>query len=162
MWNRSSFILTAALLLGCDGDRRPELKPLQADQAEAQIKQPQALPPAVVTDHADGPPSIAIEPITISTAAADIDKGKALFASKACVACHKPDDTRLVGPGLKGVTARRSTAWLQRMILAPDVMLREDATAKALLKTYGAPMPAPALDPKTELPALLAYLKSLE
>jgi cytochrome c len=111
---------------------------------------------------ADGPESIKIEPLAVSTAAGDIDKGKALFASKGCNACHKADETKLVGPGLKGVTARRSTKWIQRMILSPEVMVREDPVAKQLLGTYFAPMANQGVDPKNELPPLLAYLKSIE
>jgi hypothetical protein len=41
-------------------------------------------------------------------------------------------------------------------------MVKEDPVAKQLLGTYFTPMPAQAVDAKTELPAMMAYLKSLE
>ncbi len=111
---------------------------------------------------ADGPDSIKIEPLTVSTAEPDIEKGKQVFTAKGCPACHKIDDAKLVGPGLKGVTARRTVPWIQRMILSPEVMVKEDPVAKQLLATHFTPMPAQGVDPKAELPALVAYLKSLE
>ncbi len=117
---------------------------------------------AAVAVGPDGPASIKIEPLSVSTAPADIEKGKGIFAAKGCVACHKVDDTKLVGPGLKGVTARRTVPWLQRMILSPEVMVKEDPVAKQLLGIHFTPMPAQGVDAKTELPILIAYLKSLE
>ena len=99
---------------------------------------------------------------SVSTAAADIAKGQATFAAKGCTACHKVGGGKLVGPDLKGVTARRSQAWLETMILEPDRMLKEDAVAKELLKTHLVPMPNQGVDVEKELPFILAYLKSVE
>ncbi|HET9449246.1 MAG TPA: cytochrome c [Aggregicoccus sp.] len=99
--------------------------------------------------------------IKISKAKADIKKGEEIFAAKGCVACHRMD-TRLVGPPLKGVTKRRSQEWLEKMILRPDIMAREDEVARKLLTEYLTPMPNQNVDPKTELPLILAYLKANE
>lgn len=140
-------VLVSLFLFACN-----ETPSAPAAQAEAA---PAAVGP-------DGPASIKIEPLTVSTAAADVEKGKAVFTAKGCVACHKTDATKLVGPGLKGVTERRTVAWIQRMILSPDVMVKEDPVAKQLLGTHFTPMPAQGVDPKSELPSLVAYLKSLE
>ena len=100
--------------------------------------------------------------ITISTAAADIAKGQELFTTKGCVACHKIGGGKLVGPDLKGVTARREQEWIERMILRPDIMVKEDATAKGLLGQYFTPMPNQNVDTQKELPFILAYLKANE
>jgi mono/diheme cytochrome c family protein len=109
-----------------------------------------------------GPASITIPAIAISTEAAAIQKGQELFASKGCQACHKVGGGKLVGPDLQGVTSRRNPKWIAKMILKPEVMLQEDATAKELFKTHLTPMPNQNVDPATELPALLAFLKSHE
>ncbi len=42
----------------------------------------------------------------------------------------------MIGPALKGVLERRSPEWVMNMIINPDVMLKEDPIAKALLKEY--------------------------
>jgi mono/diheme cytochrome c family protein len=105
---------------------------------------------------------IEVPTFTISTAQADIDKGKELFAGKGCGACHKIGGGKLVGPDLKGVTARREQVWIERMILKPEVMTKEDPTAKDLFKTYMTQMTNQGIDPKEQLPLLLAYLKANE
>lgn len=105
---------------------------------------------------------IEVPTFTISTAQADIDKGKELFAGKGCGACHKIGGGKLVGPDLKGVTARREQVWIERMILKPEVMTKEDPVAKDLFKTYMTQMTNQGIDPKEQLPLLVAYLKANE
>ncbi|HRP68671.1 MAG TPA: c-type cytochrome [Turneriella sp.] len=65
-------------------------------------------------------------------------KGEKLFHEQ-CSACHKIDE-RYVGPALKGVTTRRTPEWVMNMIVNPEQMTREDATAKELLGEYMAQM----------------------
>lgn len=135
--------------------------------SEVQAAPTAAAAPAPAEASSAPPTAVAPAPLTarvanISTAAADITKGQELFAAKGCTACHKATDVKLVGPGLKGVTARREQAWLEAMILEPERMLRDDATAKELLKVHLVPMPNQGVDPDKELPLILAYLKSIE
>jgi len=106
--------------------------------------------------------AISVPDFVISTAAADIAKGADTFAAKGCVACHKVGGGKLVGPDLKGVTARRDEVWIKKMILRPDVMIVEDAEAKKMFTQFLTPMPNQNVDPATELPLIMAYLKSAE
>jgi hypothetical protein len=78
------------------------------------------------------------------------------------VGCHKIGGGKLVGPDLKGVTARRDADWVSRMILRPDLMVKEDEAAKKLLVEHLVPMPNQNVDPQKELPLLLAFLKANE
>lgn len=113
----------------------------------------------------DAPPEkvvIEVPDFVVSTAAADITKGQEIFAAKGCTACHKIGGGKLVGPDLKGVTARRDEAWLKKMILRPDVMIKDDDVAKKLFVEHLTPMPNQGVDPKSELPFIMAFLKSLE
>ncbi len=110
----------------------------------------------------DGPASIEVPELTVSTLPADIQKGEQIFATKGCTACHKMGGGKLVGPDLKGVTARRSIKWIEKMILKPEVMVKEDEVAKGLLKTYMTPMANQNVLPDAELPFILAYLKAHE
>ena len=105
--------------------------------------------------------SLKVPDVTYSSAQPDIDKGKEVFTAKGCNGCHKIGGGKLVGPDLKGVTGRRDKEWIAKMILRPDIMIKEDATAKDLFKTYMTPMPNQGV-PEADLPALMSYLKSNE
>ncbi len=124
-----------------------------------------AAPPAAEPAAAPAAPVATPMPtpdITLSTAAADVTKGEEVFAMKGCTACHKLGGGKLVGPDLKGVMTRRDQEWVERMILHPDVMLKEDPVAKKLLAEHFTPMPNQNVDPKEELPFILSYLKGAE
>lgn len=114
----------------------------------------------------DAPPAIQsavpVPSFAISKSPADVARGLEVFAEKGCTACHKVGGGKLVGPDLKGVTARRDETWIKRMILRPDIMVKEDETAKKLLAEHLTPMPNQNVDPSKDLPPLLAYLKSVE
>lgn len=74
------------------------------------------------------------------------DVGAELFRRN-CVACHSVGGGSVVGPDLKGVTVRRSQAWIRGMIARPDSMLRVDPVAQELLAQYQVPMLNRELDP---------------
>ncbi|BCS52454.1 c-type cytochrome [Geobacter sp. SVR] len=69
------------------------------------------------------------------------DQGKELF-EKHCASCHTIGGGDSGGPDLKGVTARRPTDWLERVIAEPDKLTAgKDATQAELVKKYGFEMP---------------------
>ena len=63
------------------------------------------------------------------------EKGKAIFESK-CASCHKTTGEKLVGPGIKGITERRTPEWIMNMITNPQEMTQQDPVAKALLEKH--------------------------
>lgn len=65
-------------------------------------------------------------------------EGEAIFKAK-CSACHKISK-RFIGPGMKGVTQRRTPEWIMNMILNPEEMVQKNEIAMQLLKEYNAPM----------------------
>ena len=67
-----------------------------------------------------------------------VTEGEAIFKAK-CSACHKISK-RFVGPGMKGITQRRTPEWIMNMILNPEVMVKDNEIAKQLLAEYNAPM----------------------
>ncbi|HEY3406306.1 MAG TPA: c-type cytochrome [Ohtaekwangia sp.] len=69
-----------------------------------------------------------------------IGRGKAIYEMK-CQACHRLDETRIVGPGWKDVTKRRQPEWIMNMITNVDVMLDKDAEAQKLLELCLTRMP---------------------
>ncbi len=74
----------------------------------------------------------------VATAAdTDVQAGQQLFQQKGCVACHTIGKGVLVGPDLKGVTAKEPRAWLEQWISAPDAMVaKKDPTAVSLLLQF--------------------------
>lgn len=62
-------------------------------------------------------------------------KGEAVFNAK-CSACHKVTDQKLVGPGLLGVTKRRTPEWIMNQITNPVEMEAKDPVGKALLAKH--------------------------
>lgn len=75
--------------------------------------------------------SVQLGPIDPAMAA----KGQAIFTAK-CSACHKVTDQKLVGPGLLGVTKRRTPEWIMNQITNPAEMEQKDPVGKALLAKH--------------------------
>ena len=69
-----------------------------------------------------------------------VTKGKATYEMK-CLACHRLDATRLVGPGWTGVTKKRTPVWIMNMVTNVDVMLETDEEAQKLLELCLVRMP---------------------
>jgi hypothetical protein len=69
-----------------------------------------------------------------------VTKGKAAYEMK-CLACHKLDTTRVVGPGWSGVTKKRDPVWIMNMITNVDMMLETDEEARKLLELCLVRMP---------------------
>ena len=72
--------------------------------------------------------------------AAMAEKGKAIAATK-CNSCHKQSDEKLVGPGWKGVTERRTLPWIMNFITNPDSMIDKDRELQAQLEICLVRMP---------------------
>jgi mono/diheme cytochrome c family protein len=84
--------------------------------------------------------------------------GEGYFQSRGCVGCHTVTDTRMIGPGLKGITERREYGWMMAMIVRPDSMVQNDPVAKELLREYGTPM-VPMGTTQEEAHAIFEYLR---
>jgi mono/diheme cytochrome c family protein len=69
-----------------------------------------------------------------------VARGQSIFDSK-CIACHKLSDEKLVGPGWKGVTDRRTPEWIMNFITNTSVMLDSDLVAQQLAVVCTSRMP---------------------
>jgi len=65
--------------------------------------------------------------------------GLKIFTTK-CATCHKSTEVKFVGPGLKGVTERRTPEWILNMITNPAEMILKDPVAKKLYSEMLTPM----------------------
>ena len=84
--------------------------------------------------------------------------GKGIYELK-CAACHKLTDQRVVGPGWKNITTRRSPEWIMNMTLNVDVMLEKDPIANQQLKECLVRMPNQNLS-KEEARSVLEFMYS--
>ncbi|MBE2245951.1 MAG: cytochrome c [Candidatus Competibacteraceae bacterium] len=62
-------------------------------------------------------------------------------ANTKCFSCHKMTDERLVGPGWKDVTTRRTAPWIMNFITNPDPMIDKDPELQAQLEICLVRMP---------------------
>lgn len=71
-------------------------------------------------------------------------KGEAIAGTK-CFSCHKTTDEKLVGPGWKGVTTRKTPYWIMNFITNPDPMIDKDPEVQAQLEICLVRMPNQSL-----------------
>lgn len=90
----------------------------------------------------------------------DASKGKSLFDSKGCVACHGFDGTdKPTGPDLKKAAERRNETWLKSWLSDPAKMTESDPVAKELkAKFNNIVMPKPDVT-EEQMGQIIAYLK---
>lgn len=97
--------------------------------------------------------SVNLEPIKTS----EVKKGELVFTTR-CATCHTLTSDRLIGPGLKGITAIRTPEWILNMITNPEENLQKDPLGKALLDEYKSVMPNFAI-PEEEAKQILEFLR---
>jgi hypothetical protein len=69
-----------------------------------------------------------------------VTAGKNIYDLK-CMSCHKLTEEKLVGPGWKDITKKRTPVWITNMITNVDIMLETDAEAQKLLEQCMVRMP---------------------
>jgi mono/diheme cytochrome c family protein len=122
--------ISVAIMSSCGGDGKKKDKVEAPKEAEKEVVE---LDP--MKDKGIGP----ISNVTLG----EIDEemaavGKEVFKAE-CSACHKMSK-RFVGPGLAGITEKRTPEWIMNMILNPEEMVEKNPIAKQLLAEYLSPM----------------------
>lgn len=148
-----TIIALVLLMSSCGGDKAKEEMAAEPVKKEVVIeKELEKIDP--MKDLGVGP----IKSVTLKEIDdAMVAKGKEVFNAK-CTPCHKMTK-RFVGPSLVGITKKQTPEWIMNMILNPEVMVVENATAKALLKEYSAPMANQNLT-EEEARAILEYFRT--
>ena len=73
-----------------------------------------------------------------------VASGKNVYDVK-CASCHKTTDEKLVGPGWKGVTDRRTPEWIMNFVTNTDEMIEKDTAAQKMLEECLVRMPNQSL-----------------
>ena len=84
--------------------------------------------------------------------------GKNTYELK-CQSCHRLTEEKLVGPGWKNVTKRRTPVWIMNMATNVDMMLATDAEAQKLLEQCMVRMPNQNLS-KEDARKVLEFMRS--
>jgi mono/diheme cytochrome c family protein len=143
-------VLITAVISSCGGDGKKSDKVAAPKEEKKEVVE---LDP--MKDKGTGPiSSVTLGEIDEEMAA----EGQEIFKAK-CSACHKMSK-RFVGPGLAGVTERRTPEWIMNMILNPEKMVAENEAAKKLLAEYLSPMANQSLTEK-EARAILEYFRTV-
>ena len=97
-------------------------------------------------------------PVVVDSAA--VLKGEQIFKAN-CTSCHVMGDKKLIGPGLLGVTDRRTKEWLKKWInSSSDFIASGDADAIAIYEEYNkVAMPSYYFE-DADYEAVYAYLKN--
>jgi cytochrome c oxidase subunit 4 len=121
------------------------------------------VPPAVPESAAEGAEGAAPAVPAFEVDAAKAEKGKALYASKTCSACHSIDGTRLVGPSLKGFWGRKPKLEGGLEALGDQAYFIESVRNPNAKVNEGYPPAMPAGLPVSdeELDLILHYINSL-
>jgi mono/diheme cytochrome c family protein len=158
-----SLAVFSLLLFSCGGEKKKD-QPKSVEETKQEVKKEKANSETSSTKidiNASYPDNKGIGPVK-SVKLGKIDeklvaKGKELYKAN-CTACHKIKK-KYIGPGLKGVTQRRSPEWIMNMIMNSKEMLEKDPIAKALIAEYNAPMAQQQLK-EEEVRAILEYLRT--
>ena len=129
---RSVTFLTASLVIffftGCNSGNQPN----NANNTTIPIKD---------TGKADkGIGKFTNIPLTHPLDTSMIARGQPIYDSR-CISCHKLTDEKLVGPGWKNVTDRRTPEWIMNFITNTNVMLDSDLVAQQIMVTCVTRMP---------------------
>jgi mono/diheme cytochrome c family protein len=106
-----------------------------------------------------------VGPITSVMVSTTIDTkmladGEILFQTY-CSSCHKPTTETRIGPGLAGISERRTPEYIMNMILNPMEMTQKDSLSKELLLKYSSQMLDNNLK-ESEARSILEYLRTIK
>ncbi len=135
---RKVFILLSAtaLLYACGGSSQSNST--QEQSAGSSVSEPSS----TTYDPNRGEGKFTAENVTLGAQldAAMAKKGEEVQGVK-CSSCHRLTDEKLVGPGWKGVTERRTPEWIMNFITNPDPMIDKDPAVQAQLEMCLVRMP---------------------
>ncbi len=130
-----AFLMTSGtlVLLACGGG---EHKPIPGTEPTNDSKSAASLP----SDDKRGIGKFTKVDIAPVVDAKMATEGESIAQTK-CLSCHKLTEEKLVGPGWKDVTKRRTPEWIMNFVTNTEEMLNKDAAAMANLEICLVRMP---------------------
>ncbi|ADQ82831.1 c-type cytochrome [Riemerella anatipestifer] len=155
------FLMSGAVLsaLSCGGNNKPEDSVSVTSTETTQSNE---------TPSTEGSydPQVGLD--KFNTSNVDVTKFDATMASEGeklaevkCISCHKPSDEKLVGPGWKGVTQRRTAPWIMNFITNPDPMIDKDPELQKQLEQCMVRMPNQSLSDQ-DARNILEYMRQID
>lgn len=134
-------ITIAAMFSSCGGgETKTTETPTTQEPAQSMVADPTAYDPK------RGEGKFTAESLALTD---KLDEAKAKMGEDVsgvkCTSCHKMTDEKLVGPGWKDVTKRRTPEWIMNFITNPDPMIDKDPEAQAMLELCLVRMPNQSL-----------------
>ena len=121
------------LIVACGGGSTQQPSASGADQPAEPVAE-------VASEHGVGP-AVNMDDIGKGSISPELaDKGKGIYEVK-CAACHSLGSNRIVGPGWKEVTKRRTPQWIVNMVTNTEEMLDKDPAAKKQIEECMVRMP---------------------
>lgn len=87
-----------------------------------------------------------------------VAQGQNIYNVK-CSSCHKLTNEKLVGPGWKGVTDRRTPEWIMNFVTNTEEMIEKDTAAQNLLEICLVKMPNQNLS-ETDARSVLEFMRN--
>jgi len=143
----------AAFFSSCGGEDKPKTETAVQEEPQSMVADPASYDPK------RGEGKYTAETLALTD---KLDEAKAKIGEDAsgvkCTSCHKMTDEKLVGPGWKDVTKRRTGEWIMNFITNPDPMLDKDPEAQAMLELCLVRMPNQSLT-DDDARAILEYMR---
>ncbi|MEI6020098.1 MAG: c-type cytochrome [Bacteroidota bacterium] len=141
---KKTFILSlfslVAVLMSCGGDSKTGVTAGGGDQVQSMVADPEKYDPK----RGEGKWTAEILALTDKLDESMAKEGESTAMVK-CNSCHKYTEEKLVGPGWKNVTKRRTGEWILNFITNPDPMINKDPEAQAMLELCLVRMPNQSL-----------------
>ena len=151
----ASLVITA-IFSSCGGEDKPTTETGAQEAPQSMVKD------AETYDPKRGEGKYTAESLALSD---KLDEAQAKVGEDAsnvkCTSCHKMTEEKLVGPGWKDVTKRRTGEWIMNFITNPDPMIDKDPEAQAMLELCLVRMPNQSLT-DDEARAILEYMRKVD
>lgn len=149
-------LMIAILFFSCGGEDKTKTGTETQDEANSTVKD------AETYDPKRGEGKYTAESLALTD---KLDEAMAKAGEDAsnikCTSCHKITDEKLVGPGWKDVTKRRTGEWIMNFITNPDPMIDKDPEAQAMLELCLVRMPNQSLT-DIDARAILEYMRKVD
>jgi mono/diheme cytochrome c family protein len=148
--------LVALALWSCGGGDNASQDQTNGETPKSMVAEPESYDPK------RGEGKWTAENLNLGTAldAGLATEGEKISAVK-CTSCHKMTEEKLVGPGWKGVTQKRTPAWIMNFITNPDPMIDKDPEVQAMLELCLVRMPNQNLT-DTDARNILEYMRKID